>query len=256
MRKEFTVKNENDEDINLCVREPLEEDIEEANRVYASKVGQLMRLPKDKRPILREKVEEYLRDEGIWTDEDENRVLELSQEIDDLLKKLRKGGMKMSEGRQICVKILDKRREITDIQTKRRSFDEATLENMAESERIDYLVWACTLYSDTGDPYWETLEDMKYDKQNDVYEQGVRYIYSTLFGIEEDFEQNLPESKWLKKYSFLDDNMRFVDRKTGKYVDRDGNPIEDQPNEDQFDPWQGDIEPEEEFVDDYESESV
>jgi hypothetical protein len=46
-----------------------------------------------------------------------------------------------------------------------------------------------------------------------------------LYGLDNDYESNLPENKFLKKYKFVDDQLRLVDKK-GRLIDADGKLID------------------------------
>ena len=49
---------------------------------------------------------------------------------------------------------------------------------------------------------------------------------SKLYGLDDNYEKNLPENKFLKQYKFVDDNLRFIN-KDGKLVDQDGRLIDE-----------------------------
>jgi hypothetical protein len=93
---------------------------------------------------------------------------------------------------------------------------------------------------------------MKADKDSDAYKNAMSLSMSVLYGIDPEFEKNLPENKWLRKYNYLDENLSFIDRITGKYVNRDGTPIEEVQDAliEKLQSIVGDIEEEVPFIDD------
>jgi hypothetical protein len=257
-RKDFVIKEDSGKEVKLSVRYPLNDDFENSEREYARKVASLVKENAGKRLLLRSQVNDFLKSAGVWTDEDQAKVEGLNAEVDSILAKLRKGGLKISEGRELCIKVMDKRKEIVQVMSKRQIFDNTTIESMAEDERMDYLIYACTVYSENGSPYWDSFEDMKNDKLSEAYNRASVAAYDVIFNVNSEFEKNLPENKWLKKYSFVDDDLNYTDRKTGKRVDRDGNPIE-QLEEDikkRIENLNGDIEEEQPFIDDETNEPI
>lgn len=222
-RKEFTVEIDGVQK-NLCVRLPRTEDTQEADRIYATTVADMIKSPKNPKPLLRSQLESFLRENKIWTTEDEDKVRKLNSEITETLNKLRLGGIKLSEGREHAIQIIEKRKSILDIMAKRRTFDDTTIEAIAEDRRNDYLLFACTINPETSDRYWSSFEDFLQTKLTGVYNSVYKNFYAVL-GIDSDFEKKLPEAQWLTKYKFVDENLNFIDRKTGTFVDRNGQPL-------------------------------
>ncbi len=223
-RRDFIVKIE-DKEVMLSFKAPSLDELEEADRIYASKMSSLIREGGKSRLMLRQEVDKFLKESGIWTDEDDKRIQQLNKDINDLLNKLKKGGIKLSEGKQISLDIRDKRIEIFTTIRKRQILDNTTIESIAQNERNDYLIYVCTVYAETGKDFWTSFDDMKNDKFNEVYAKASEISLELVYGITPDFEKELPENKWLKKYNFVDDNLNYINRKTGEKIDREGSPI-------------------------------
>lgn len=218
---EFTVTKDGKEK-KLFVRQPLFDDIEEAEKVQASKIACLIRENSKKKLLLRREIDEYLKKNNIWTTEDEQNIDNLQDELNSLLKKISKGGIKKSEGRELAIKVMDKRKEIFQAMNKRQVFEGATIESVAEQDRNDYLIYSCTVDSETGEKYWESFEDMKLDKLSEAYMKASKESIRVIYNVDPDFEKSLPENKWLKKYGFINDNLEYTDPKTGEKVDKNG----------------------------------
>ncbi len=253
-RKEFTITEGNGKEVELTVRAPQYQDYEEADQVYAIKVANLVKESVGRKKLLtRSDLDKFLREHQIWTEEDEKQINKLRTELEDKLKKLSKGGVKIkAEGRPLAISVLDTRKEMVKLMSKRQIFDDTTIESMAENERTDYLIYSCTVYSKDGRNYWDSFEDMKNDKLSEAYRKASVAIAETVYNINPDFEKNLPENKWLKKHNFVDSELNYIDSKTGEKVDRDGKPVKELEKEvqRQMDILQGDIEEEEPFLDD------
>jgi len=250
--KEFTIVDNLGEKVVLIFSTPEMEDMEQADIVHAAKIAELIRLSKKNRPLLRSELDSFLRENGMWSQKDQNLLDSINGEINNLLNQLRSGGIKLSEGRKIAIAITDKRQKLVQLMQKRQSFDDSTIESIADNEKTDYFIYACTRNSITGDRHWESFSEMKANKDSDSYKKAMSISMSVLYGIDSDFEKNLPENKWLKKYKYIDENLSFVDRVTGKFVDRDGTPIEQVQDEllEKLQSIVGEIEEESPFIDD------
>jgi hypothetical protein len=259
-RKEFKITEGNGQEVTLAVRQPQYQDYEEADGIYAVKVASIVRENTGrKKLLLRSQLETFLRENGIWTDEDEKKMLKLHKELEEKLKKLSKGGMKVKgEGRPLAISVMDTRKEIVKIRGKRQVFDDITIESISENERVDYLIYSCTVYAKDGNNYWDSFEDMKNDKTSEAYRKASVLLLEMIYNISPEFEKNLPENKWLKKYGFIDEELNYVDSKTGEKVDRDGRPVKDIQEEiqKQLAILQGDIVEEAPFIDDETGEPV
>jgi len=248
--KEFEIVDDTGDKVVLLFSTPDNEDLEQSEIVHAAKIASLIKLKE--RPLLRSELEKFLKQNGMWSAEDQSTLDSVNQDINNLLGKLRSGGIKLSEGREIAVSITDRRQQLVDLMQKRQSFDDSTIESMADNEKTDYFIYACTRDSSTGNRYWDSFNDMKADKDSDAYKNAMSLSMSVLYGIDPEFEKNLPENKWLRKYNYLDENLSFIDRITGKYVNRDGTPIEEVQDAliEKLQSIVGDIEEEVPFIDD------
>lgn len=258
MRKEFEITEGDDKKVKLAIRTPVYEDIEEADKVYCVKIAQLIKESGSKKLLLRSQLETFLRENGVWTKDDEKKVDEINKKIDAKLAQVRTGGKKASEGRQLCIEAMDLRKELMGVMRKRQIFDDATIESMAENEKLDYVIYICSVYASDGRNYWDSFEDMKNDKISEAYRKASVYTTQLVYGVDPEFEKNLPENKWLKKYGFVDADLNYTDRKTGAKVDRNGKPVkelEDEANK-RYESLQGDIVEEAPFVDDDTNEPI
>lgn len=250
--KEFEVTEENGKKVTLAIRPPAPEDYEESDKVYAIRVASLLREKGNKRLLTRSKVDEYLRENDIWTEKDEQAIQKLQVQIDEKLNQIRRGGIKLSEGRKLSIEIHDLRVQIVKIAQKRQIFDDTTIESLAEAEKIDYLIYVCTVYAKDGTNYWESFEDMKANKITAGYRAASKEASVYIYNMDADFEQKLPENRWLKKYGFIDENFNYVDRKSGEKVDKEGKPLANVQKDivNQINNLRGEIHEEKPFLDD------
>lgn len=226
MSKDFIVKKDSVE-LKLSIKMPTFADITEADIIYSQKIAELIKNSDNKKLLLRQELEAFLKKEGIWTDKDIKHIEKLQKEVELLKKKLDRGGLKLSEGRKIAIDMMNKRSEVFETLKKRQSFDFATVESVAEACRTEYLIFCGVVYSENGQKFWVDFESMQNDKQSDVYRQGYVNALDVIFGVNSNIEKSLPETKWLLNKGFLNDELRYIDPKTKNFVTEDGNPIVD-----------------------------
>jgi hypothetical protein len=109
----------------------------------------------------------------------------------------------------------------------RNELDQHTAEAYAEQARFNYLVSACTVYGETGEPYFKGVDD--YLTGDDPTSGRAAHEFGRLYyGLDDDFAKKLPENAFGLKYRLLDDDLRLVDRRgrlvdpRGRLVDKDG----------------------------------
>jgi hypothetical protein len=106
----------------------------------------------------------------------------------------------------------------------RNSHDDFTAEAQSDSAKFDYLVAAC-LRNEDGTPVFPTIEDYKENADEPYASEAAGKLAGLIYGLDEQWEANLPENQFLKKYKFVDDELRLVN-KDGKFVTKDGKLID------------------------------
>jgi hypothetical protein len=70
------------------------------------------------------------------------------------------------------------------------------------------------------------MEDYLNRATEQVAVLGAQNLANMLYGLDSDYENNLPENKFLKKYKFVDDKLRLID-KQGRLIDEEGRLIDE-----------------------------
>ena len=175
--------------------------------------------------MLAEKMGEYLKTQGVWNDEKEGQFKALKAAIQDLLGVLTKGGIPLSKAKQIALEVAQKRRELTTLMMSRQSYDANCVEGVAQSQQFDFLVSCCVLNED-GSQVWPTVEDY-WNSAEEPWASELASEFSTFaYGLDDGYEKNLPENKFLMKYKFVDENLNFIN-KDGHKVDSEGRLVDD-----------------------------
>lgn len=229
----------NDEEKEVIVNKPSSR-IEAEASAYANKVFTKLMNEKndDGSPayMLRVNMDQCLIERGIWTDSIASRLMEVTKNIQDLEDKIYKGGMSKKEGREIALKLKTARLEQIRILSARNQYDENTVEGKVDNAKFDYLVTKCVLFSD-GSPIFNSVDEYRYDEDiaGQLFE-AIGDLGSMVSRYDPNFEKKLPENKFLLKYGFVNDDLRYINEDgklvdiEGKLVDQDGNYIDEEGN--------------------------
>lgn len=219
--KTFTVKIE-DKDVEFLVKSPSLNDQREAQKVYNQAFTDAIK----SKSVVRAKLDDLLSDQGLWDDEKQAKFTGLQRELSDGEKRLAKGGFGLNEAKDLAVRMKAIRDEIRDLISVRTSLDNHSAEGQADNSRFNYLVSVCLVYNDTKQTYFKDMEDYLNRATEEVALLGAQHLANMLYGLDNDYEKNLPENKFLKKYRFVDDKLRLVDKK-GRLIDAEGRLVDE-----------------------------
>jgi hypothetical protein len=183
--------------------------------------------------ILRAQLDEFLKEIGVYTDQDIKDMGVYAEKVKELEDVLMKGGKKKSEGKDIAIKLRTYRWALLNLLGKRMDYDKNTVEHYAENARMDYLVTRCICF-EGGYPVFSSVDDYESDAaMQDVLAEPIRELASLVSTFDPDYEHKLVENKFLKKYGFCDDKYNLVDSQgrrvddKGRLVNEDGMLIND-----------------------------
>jgi hypothetical protein len=103
------------------------------------------------------------------------------------------------------------------------------------------------VYSENNKPYFDSYESYLNKSAEPVAIKAAQVLASRMYGLDDNYEANLVENKFLKQYNFVDDDLRLVNKdghlvdeegrlidengrfvnEKGEYVDKDGKPVDD-----------------------------
>lgn len=227
-KKVFTVKDSKGKEVKLAVRKPKQEEAKELQVAYNLALREAI----DSKAILREKVDQVLREQGVWDDLKEKEVKELEKEIIEGEKVLGRGGIKKSEAKVLALKLRKLRRKRQELLGARAALDANTAQAQAENNRFNHYVSKCTVYNEneekvfkSHDEYLASLEDKD---QAVVLGNILMNAMHFFYDIDPDAEKKLPENKFLIQYGYMNDKLQLIraDKKTvdeeGRLVDEEG----------------------------------
>jgi hypothetical protein len=204
------------------VRSPTLENQREAQKVYNQDFTDAIK----SKSVVRAKLDDLLEDQGLWNDEKQAKFTELQRELLEGEKRLAKGGFSLNEAKDLAIKMKSVRDEIRDLISVRTSLDNHSAEGQADNARFNYLVSVCLVYNETKQTVYKNMEEYLNNSTDKVAISGAQNLANMLYGLDNDYESNLPENKFLKKFKFIDDKLRLVDKK-GRLIDKDGRLIDE-----------------------------
>jgi hypothetical protein len=206
----------------FLVKTPSLNDQREAQKIYNQAFTDAIK----SKSVVRAKLDDLLEDQGLWNDEKQAKFTSLQRELLEGEKKLAKGGFSLNEAKDLAIKMKGVRDEIRELISVRTSLDNHSAEGQADNARFNYLVSVCVVYNDTKQTYFTNMEDYLNRSTDSVGLLGAQNLANMLYGLDNDYETNLPENKFLKKYKFIDDKLRLVDKK-GRLIDSEGRLIDE-----------------------------
>jgi len=141
----FTVKID-DKDVELTVKEPTQPQQQDSLKAYNSAFKDAI----TSGALLRAKLDDFVREQGLWNDEKQAELTKIQRETFDLEKKLAKGGYKKDDAKRDCFKISDLRDDRVKLLAPRSALDTHTAEGQADNARFNSLVASCVIYHEGG----------------------------------------------------------------------------------------------------------
>lgn len=206
----------------LMVRSPSLNDQKEATKVYNQSFSEALKA----KAVVRAKLDDLLVEQGLWDGVKQAKFTELQAKILDGERKLAKGGISLSDAKDIALDMKKTREDLRDLISVKTNLDTHTAEGQADNARFNYLVSACTVYSDSKQPYFKSYEDYNNKSSDPVAILAAQNLAGMLYGLDNDYEEKLPENKFLKQYRFVDEKLRLIN-KEGKLVDEQGRLIDE-----------------------------
>tara|TARA_B100002019_G_scaffold293116_1_gene318824 strand:+ start:5485 stop:6390 length:906 start_codon:yes stop_codon:yes gene_type:complete len=230
--KSFKVELDGEEK-EFVIRTPSLQDQREAQKVYNQAFTDAIK----SKAVVRARLDDLLKEQGLWDDEKQVKFDTLQKEISESEARLAKGGFSLKDARNVAIHIKELRAEMRDLISVRTSLDNHSAEGQADNQRFNYLVSACVVYKeDNNKKYFNNMEDYLEKATDPVAILGAQHLANMLYGLDNDYESNLPENKFLKKYKFVDSEFRYINKegkttdKDGKLVDSEGRYIDEEGN--------------------------
>tara|TARA_R100001163_G_scaffold55256_1_gene42678 strand:- start:3130 stop:3990 length:861 start_codon:yes stop_codon:yes gene_type:complete len=234
------------EELELTVKSPSPKNQRESQKIYNRTFSDAL----NSGSIVRARLDDVMKEQKLWDDKKEQQYQNIQKNILDNERALAKGGIPLSKAKKHAKEMQELRGQLQTLISERTTLDSHTAEGQADNAKFNFLVSCCVVYKDTNQPYFEGYEDYNKRAIEPAAIIGAQKLANMLYGLDDDFERNLPENKFLHKYKFVDDELRpinsdgrlvddegrlideygrFIDDK-GNRVDIEGNPLDDDEN--------------------------
>jgi hypothetical protein len=220
----FTVKV-NDEDVELAIKRPSPEMIIKSQKIKSKAWADALA----NHAPLRAVAPDILKEQGLWSDEEEVKFTRLEKELAAEGKKLLLGANgypTKKEAIEAAIQLRKKREEFYSLAMRKNSIDNQTAEGIAEIESLNYLISVCTVYNSTGKPFFSGYEDYLARSNELATAMAANKYMQFVNNLDFSFEKNYPENQFLIKYGVINQDLRRVN-KDGKLVDDEGNLVDE-----------------------------
>lgn len=209
--------------IKTLIRQPTPQDYRDSQVQY----NETFRKALDSGALLRQKLTDYMKDQGIWDDEKQKQNDQYIKDISMREDALKAGGIRLSEAKNIAFELRDLRANFRELLSERNALDQNSAEGQADNARFSELIRVCMLDPNTRQTKFP--DQAAYDSQADqpwVVEAAAE-LASMIYGLDPDYDKNLEENKFLKEFKFVDKDLRFIN-KEGHFVDADGRLVDEE----------------------------
>lgn len=207
----------------FLIRSPSLADQRESQKVYNQAFSDAVKSG----CIVRARLDDLLKEQGLWDDSKQIKFNTIQQELLDHEKTLARGGINLKTAKEIAVKMKVLREELRELISVRTNLDNHTAEGQADNARFNYLISACLVYSSNKDKkYFKDYAEYLSRASEPVAVKAAQVLANMLYGLDNDYEKKLPENKFLVKYKFVDEKLRLVNEK-GQLVDSEGRLIDE-----------------------------
>jgi hypothetical protein len=167
---------------------------------------------------------------GHWSDEEENKIIALGDEIANKRAALKKGsGMTIDDARQLCINILDLTAQQNALGVVRWQLLQDTAPYRAAHVASRFCMLKLAVFAETNQPVLKSLDDF-YD-QNNPYIGAISRAYSILMNtVPDDLKEVTPEVAFLQYMKFMDEDGNFINAQ-GEKTDRFGNLLPEKKDE-------------------------
>jgi len=208
--------------VGFLVKKPTALQTNEAQKHYNKTFGEALKSG----AVLRAALDRHLRQQSVWDDSKEDEFNRLNVEIRNAITLLLKGDMSVDNGKKIALEIKELRLKSRTLNSARLDSDVSTAEGQSDQARLNYLCSTCIYDKDSEQSYFKDYDDFI----NRISEKGVTEavgkFVSLLYDFDDDFEKQLPENQFLRKYKFVNDDLHLINS-DGKLVDEDDRLVND-----------------------------
>lgn len=225
--KDVSVEKEDGTKVDIVVKRPTAKDLSTAqklgSKVWTDSVRDGL--------FTKEGLEKFMTERGIWDKSKQSQQEEIVSQIDRLEKDIALGRstsgkkMRVSEGKEKALQVRRLRMRLRELVSERIALEGNTAESIADNARFNFLVASCVFYKD-GKKVYNSLDEYNSQAEDEVAFAAAAALGELMYSLDQNYEENLPENRFLKKFNLVDDDLSLINT-DGKKVDIDGTLVND-----------------------------
>lgn len=180
--------------------------------------------------MTKKELEVFMRNRNIWDAEKDQQQQALVDSISSLERELAlgtDGKLTKKRGKEIAISMRRLRLMLRNLISERLSLEQNTAEALSENAKFDFLVANCVYLEDGNTKVYNSLEDYSMKADDEVAYASANALAQMMYSIDKEFEEKLPENKFLKKFNFVNSDLSLVDAENN-LVDIDGKRIDNE----------------------------
>ena len=224
--REVTSKDNDGNEVKVLVKKPTPQEYRDSQIAY----NQAFRKALDSGAFIRQKLNDYMIEEGIWDDDKEEEYKQFVDEIQEREEIIKGGGIRLSRCKELAIELRNVRAKFRNLLEERNTLDANSAEGQADNARFAALVRLCVVNPDTGNPYFSTGtpvgDEKAYDAQSDQpwVVEAASELASMIYDLDPNYDKNLAENDFLREFNFVDEELELIND-DGHPVDREGHLI-------------------------------
>lgn len=124
----------------------------------------------------------------LWPDENEAKLLQVSEELQAEVAKIRNSETSKADKALARLNFIEKRNEVIRLTALKQSLFMHTAETKGDEAKTSYLISKCVLNED-GSKVWNTQEDFTNERSSDIVERLVQELISFISGLDDKIDQ-------------------------------------------------------------------
>jgi hypothetical protein len=223
--KQRTVKgvDNDDNEVVVVVKKPTAQDYNKSQIAY----NKAFRQGLDSGALLRQKLTDYMKEQGIWDEKKEQQYESLVEEIGGMEDALKGGGIRLSEAKEVALKLKQKREDFKDLLSERNSLDNNSAEGQADNARFTSLVATCVFDASGNNSKFADIKAYEAQSDQPWAIQAASELANMLYNVDPNYDKNLEENKFLQEFNFIDEELRLINDE-GHLTDVDGRLINEE----------------------------
>ena len=222
-QRTLTSEDHEGNEVVVVVKKPTAQDYNKSQISYNTSFREAL----DSGALLRQKLNDYMKEQGIWDDKKEEQYDRLVSEIGGMEDGLKGGGIKLSAAKEIALKLKEKRLEFRNLISEKNAMDTNSAEGQADNSRFVALVSRCVFDSSGNNRKFADIQAYEAQADQPWAVEAAGELANMLYNIDPDYDKNLEENKFLQEFNFVDEELRLINDE-GHLTDVEGRLINDE----------------------------